>query len=279
MTRIQWASLLILFLAIVCLSHQSQGSIPIDHHKHSAVNHLLTALPANSPPLAVVSAQTDVCKPEQTAFQVQNGTGLQLEVDAPPSGAGGGYGYGSWRMIQLHRGHAFVFVQCVISSLANVYNEKIFKEGLEESIYMQNCKLYAFGLVFNFLSLLVHDVYRQKLWSCGFFHGHNAFSLTLILMTAMYGLNVAFILKFRDNMFHLLSSQLVTVTVISASIYFFHFRPEVDFFLTAPIVVTAIYIYHMSRHKEEPPAVEDANRRRIRFVSTARGYSVGSFLD
>lgn len=266
MTRIQWASLIILFLAIICLSNQSQGSISIEHHKHHAVNHIMSEGPVASDSEPQVLNFNDFCQAEETQFQISNNTGDRGILESFHSAE---QGPDPWQMLHLHRGHALILLQCIISSLANVYNEKIFKEGngLEESIYLQNCKLYAFGVAFNLMSLLVHGVYRQKLTTCGFFFGHNAFSLILIFTTAMYGLNVAFILKFRDNMFHLLSSQLITVIVISASIYFFHFKPRLEFFMTAPIVLASIYIFQMSKWKEDQAPAVMAERQRVRFVS------------
>ena len=245
-TQVQWVSLVILFLSIVSLSNQSQGSITIEHHKHHAVNHLISPNISLLYPLEGV----DICRAEDTQFQVSNtstGSELLKTFEQYFSGKKG------FSHFNFHEGHILIIIQCIIASSANVYNEKIFKEGdgMQESIYVQNTKLYFFGVILNSLTLLQHTVYKQKILTCGFFHGHNAYSLILIFVTALHGLNVAFILKFRTNMFHVLSSQLMTIIVITASIYFFSFKPQLDFFLTAPIVLSSIYIYNASKKKDK----------------------------
>ena len=130
------------------------------------------------------------------------------------------------RLQSLGIGHILLLLQCFISSMANIYNEKIFKEGkqLTESIFIQNSKVYetcththpikhthileaflqefcnirssqvysynifllcsyAFGLVFNGLTLGLGREARGLSLHCGLLHGHSIYSLALVLVT------------------------------------------------------------------------------------------------
>ena len=149
-----------------------------------------------------------------------------------------------------YEGHFFVLISCCLSALANIYNEKILKEdnGIQESIYIQNSKLYIFGIFFSSLSLILF--YHRFLFDCGFYYGYSLLTLLLIVIGASLGLTVSLILKYRDNMFHIFASQMTTVIVITVSWLLHDFRPTVDFFLLAPIVLLAIYVYIQSKDKE-----------------------------
>lgn len=234
---VQWAALVVLFLAIVSLTTGSGAS-----QKAMSVPGL------HSNPLTVPSNSCTLY--EQLVEQMRNSSSSESWTSSLPGH--------EWRERLLGRlrslgvGHILLLLQCFISAMANIYNEKILKEGdqLTESIFIQNSKLYVFGVVFNSLTLGLSSEARGLTMHCGILHGHNVYSLGLVLVTAALGLSVAFILKFRDNMFHVLTGQITTVLVTALSFFLFDFRPSLDFFLQAPVVLLAIFIYHASRPKD-----------------------------
>lgn len=246
---IQWASLLILFLSIVALT---AGTEPSQYNLAGhGFHHDALFSPSNSCLLFRSQCpRKDNCTAKEWIFS-----------DAKWNTTARVFSH-----IRLGLGHVLIIVQCFTSSMANIYNEKILKEGnqLTESIFIQNSKLYFFGVLFNGLTLGLQGSNRDQIKNCGFFYGHNAFSVALIFVTALQGLSVAFILKFLDNMFHVLMAQVTTVIITAVSVLVFDFRPSREFFLEAPSVLLSIFIYNASK----PQGLEYAPRQdRIRDLS------------
>lgn len=263
---VQWAALVILFLSIVSLtmgsgSNQNAIAVPGLHS-----NPLST--PSNSCLLYT-----------QLLEQMRNSSASASWASSVPGQAWRDRVVGKLRSFGV--GHILLILQCFISAMANIYNEKILKEGdqLTESIFIQNSKLYAFGVVFNALTLGLGSEARGLTMHCGLLHGHNIYSLGLVLVTASLGLSVAFILKFRDNMFHVLTGQITTVLVTAFSLFLFDFRPSLDFFLQAPMVLLAIFIYNASRPKDVEYSLQQEKLRVVNGEVFERSRGDGEELE
>lgn len=224
MNTVQWASLLILFLSIVSLSNEKKE---LQHHQHQRI--LRDIVPTDEADTTQTEQESDVCR------NLRRTSGSQNVTEEKKLG-----------VFRVSEGHVLVMIQCVLSSSANIYNEKIFKEGqgMEDSILIQNTKLYMFGVLFNTVTLFLRPEFRSHALSCGLFYGYNRHATLLIVVTAFFGLTVALILKFRDNMFQVMSNQLTNVVMITSSVLFLDFQPTLMFFLTAPVVLLAIYIFN-----------------------------------
>ncbi|XP_041483206.1 probable UDP-sugar transporter protein SLC35A5 [Lytechinus variegatus] len=255
-SRVQWASLLILFLAIVSLSNQDHRSSVRGHHHTSATLESID----NATLYEVEILQKRHAIPSDLCHR-------QLRHTSEPSNS-----EASKYSFTVSFGHVLIVVQCFLSSFANIYNEKIFKEGHnEQGLHMyivQNTRLYTFGVIFNTLTLLVIPNFRNRVIYCGMFSGYTWYSTLLIFATAALGLTISLMLKFRDNMFHVHSAQVTTVVIISLSIWLTGFQPTLDFFLQMPTVFLAIFIYNNSHVPAEPALTP---RRRYPSETVSRG--------
>ncbi|KAG8000989.1 putative UDP-sugar transporter protein SLC35A5 [Nibea albiflora] len=263
---VQWAALVVLFLSIVSLTTGSGG------HQNAIAAPGLHSNPISTPSNSCLLYT-------QLLEQMRNSSASETWVSSLPGQA--------WRdrlvekLRSLGVGHILLLLQCFISAMANIYNEKILKEGdqLTESIFIQNSKLYAFGVLFNGLTLGLGSEARGLTMHCGLLHGHNVYSLGLVLVTAALGLSVAFILKFRDNMFHVLTGQITTVLVTGLSLFLFEFHPSLDFFLQAPMVLLAIFIYNASRPKDLEYSLQQEKLRVINGEVFERSRGDGEELE
>ncbi len=123
------------------------------------------------------------------------------------------------------------------------------KAGPEVSIHQQNSYIYAFGILFNGLSLFMYGNY-ERIRSDGFLHGYNAYTWAILAINSVLGLTIALILKRIDNIFHLFAHQATTVMVMLLSVFLFDFHLTLQFVCSGVIVGCSIYIFTIAKHIE-----------------------------
>ncbi len=140
-----------------------------------------------------------------------------------------------------------VFMNCLISGFASVYFEKILKES-RTSVVIRNIQLSLFGILFSLIPVLIKDynLVSEK----GFFQGYNFVVWSVILIQAIGGLIVAFVIKYADNILKEFANS-ISILLISFVSYFFlkNFVPNEIFMLGASLVVGSTFLY---RYENKP---------------------------
>ncbi|XP_072180423.1 UDP-sugar transporter protein SLC35A5-like [Diadema setosum] len=255
-SRVQWASLLVLFLAIVSLSNQDHRTALHNHRSATTLESVGNSTVVSMDKRSAIPPDFCHRKPRNNVEPT-----ITNSVESKYS-------------FTVSLGHILVIVQCFLASMANVYNEKIFKEGQNytESIFIQNTRLYTFGVIFNLLTLFIIPRFRNRILYCGLFAGYNLYATLLIFDTALVGLTISLILKYRDNMFHVLSAQVTMVAVLSLSMWLTGFQPSLDFFLQMPTVFLAIFIYNSSHSPDQSVTGGARQRTPSESLRASRGH-------
>ncbi|XP_005090458.1 probable UDP-sugar transporter protein SLC35A4 [Aplysia californica] len=136
-------------------------------------------------------------------------------------------------------GLVMALLYCTISGFSGVYTEYILKHDSKISLPLQNCFLYIFGIILNFL--LWHWQADKNL---KFFHGFTHFTWAVVLCQALNGLVMSLIMKHSNNMVRLfiISSAIPVTTVLSMLI--FGLQPDTAFVTVGVMVIFAIYLYN-----------------------------------
>ena len=111
LNRIQWASLLILFLSIVALTSGTETS------EHSLAGHGFHHDALFSPSNSCLLFRSECPRKDNCTAKEWTFSEAQWNTTARV-----------FSHIRLGLGHVLIIVQCFISSMANIYNEKILKE-------------------------------------------------------------------------------------------------------------------------------------------------------
>lgn len=113
------------------------------------------------------------------------------------------------------QGYMFGALSALLSAGAAVYTEWVMKRN-NDSLYWQNAQLYAFGIFFNGMGLLLGDFragFSGGLWSSQLLHGYNWVTVLVVANLAFSGLVVSWVMKFADSIMKV-STLLSSVIVI-----------------------------------------------------------------
>ena len=171
-----------------------------------------------------------------------------------------------------------VAMACVLSGLASVYFEKILKEPRGErtaSIWIRNVQLSFYSLwPALFIGVLFMD--GEHIEKTGFFTGYNWVVWAAILLQALGGLLVGFVLSYSNNITKDFATSIAIIVSLLASVFFFGFQITSfvsatagkkedqnlligkQYLLGTGIVIAATYLYNntLDDVKPKPPQIK-----------------------
>ncbi|XRB13059.1 UDP-galactose transporter [Pseudoscourfieldia marina] len=212
---LQWISLLVLTVGLV-LAHDSGGS-----HAHGDALTALTPTPPPPPPARVVAAQEN------------------------ESVAG---------FLGLNVGHMLVLLVAVVGSFGNVFGERLLKRELEQSLHLQNAKLYFWGVVLNLVAFLWYGWASESVNVGSVLHGWNLWTFCLVFVQAAIGLTISVIFKFLDNIFKVQVSSLGFLATVLSTAFLFGAKPTRHFYVGAALVLGSVYAYNLSKSQKPSPS-------------------------
>ncbi|KAH7441380.1 hypothetical protein KP509_03G035500 [Ceratopteris richardii] len=143
-----------------------------------------------------------------------------------------------------YEGYFLGLVSAFLSALAGVYTEFLMKKT-NESLYWQNAQLYLFGVLFNFLRLVLEGGW-QKVW--GLFNGYDVMTWLVVLNLGCTGLLVSWIMKYADNIVKVYATSMAMLLTMILSIFLFNFRPSLQLFLGIIICTMSLQMYFTPPH-------------------------------
>ena len=137
-------------------------------------------------------------------------------------------------------GFLAVVAAAFTSGFCGVYQQKILQAG-KTNMWVRNAQMGLTSVCLGVVSTIVKD--RQAIQERGFFQGYSKLVWTVIVIQAVGGLNIAFILKYADNILKAFATSVSIVVVGLVSHAFFGFELSAPFFLGAAGVLYAIFLY------------------------------------
>lgn len=132
-------------------------------------------------------------------------------------------------------------VAATFAALAGVATEYLFKTEYNESILLQNAKLYCFGMIFNVFAMLSES--RQTQGGVKTLGILEPKVLIIVITMAAMGLSISGVVKHLSNLAKVFTSAAVMFATAIASSLLESFKITTPFVLAAVVVACAVYLY------------------------------------
>jgi UDP-sugar transporter A1/2/3 len=143
-------------------------------------------------------------------------------------------------------GFLAVVAAAFTSGFCGVYQQKILQAG-KTNMWVRNAQMGLTSVCLGVVSTIVKD--RQAIQERGFFQGYSKLVWTVIVIQAVGGLNIAFILKYADNILKGFAAAFSTVASCVLEMAIMHFRPTATFLLGGALINVAAYCYNTPGRK------------------------------
>ncbi|KAJ1462446.1 nucleotide-sugar transporter-domain-containing protein [Pelagophyceae sp. CCMP2097] len=137
-------------------------------------------------------------------------------------------------------GFLAVAAAAVTSGFAGVYQQKIL-QGSPVSMWVRNIQMGMTSVMVGVVSVVAKD--GAIIQKGGFFQGYSPLVWGVIALQAVGGLNVAFILKYADNILKGFAAAFSTLASCVLEILLFGFQPTWAFLAGATLINAAAYAY------------------------------------
>ncbi|RMZ78961.1 hypothetical protein DV737_g3667, partial [Chaetothyriales sp. CBS 132003] len=134
-----------------------------------------------------------------------------------------------------------VAIACLCSGIASVYFEKVLKASNTTSIWVRNIQLSAGCLAISIVGTLLWD--GPAILQKGFFQGYNTITVITVIIQAAYGLIVAMVIKYADNILKGFGTSLSVILSTIVSVFIFNFVITIYFLIGSALVFLATYLY------------------------------------
>merc|ERR1711920_766043 len=112
-----------------------------------------------------------------------------------------------------------------------------------DSIHWQNIQLYAWGILFNIVGMLVNN--SSAVVERGFFDGYNMWACTVVINNALNGLAISAILKYADNIARVYAHASAMLVTMVISIFLFGQSPTPQLLIAIGVVSASAVQYNL----------------------------------